>query len=61
MLCILSELSDDQLAAALAAGMIHPGATRKAIAAWRTRWSAAAAPDHHLTAIPAPTDDTTFP
>jgi hypothetical protein len=34
-LCLLSCFSDDELAAALDAGIIHPGATRAAITAWR--------------------------
>jgi hypothetical protein len=36
-LCTLSGFADDELAAALDVGIIHPGATRATIAAWRAR------------------------
>jgi hypothetical protein len=42
-LCLLSEFTDGELAAARQAGVVRPGTTRKAVAAWLVRHRAAAA------------------
>jgi hypothetical protein len=43
----LSGFADDELAAALDAGIIHPGATRAAIAAWLARYRAGRTADQN--------------